>query len=148
MAVNNPPAWANLKSKPTTVAGFGITDMGAQSVNSANKLQTATGSAPCYAARAWVNFNGQGSIAIIGSGNVASVVRNGVGDYTINFETNMPSAGYAVVSGGVYSDGVDSYGLIAGDPLSAQTVSSVRFLTVDATGVATDFNKVSLVIFG
>ena len=55
----------------------------------------ATGSAPIYACRAWVNFNGTGTVAIRASGNVSSITDNGVGDYTINFATAMPDANYS-----------------------------------------------------
>jgi hypothetical protein len=50
-----------------------------------------------YACRAWVNFNGTGTPAIRGSGNVTSLTDNGVGDYTINFTTAMPDADYCTV---------------------------------------------------
>jgi hypothetical protein len=56
----------------------------------------ASGSAPLYACRAWVNFNGTGTVAIRASGNVSSITDNGVGDYTVNFTTAMPDANYAV----------------------------------------------------
>jgi hypothetical protein len=60
----------------------------------------ATGSAPVYAARAWVNFDGTGTVAIRASGNVSSITDNGVGDYTVNFTTAMPDAnGCAVATG-------------------------------------------------
>ena len=55
----------------------------------------ATGGAPIYACRAWVNFNGTGTLAIKASGNVSSVTDNGTGDYTINFITAMPDANYS-----------------------------------------------------
>ena len=48
-----------------------------------------------YGVRAWVNFNGTGTIAIRSSGNVASLGDNGVGDYTIFFTNNFPDANYA-----------------------------------------------------
>jgi len=57
----------------------------------------ASGDAPIYAARAWVNFNGTGTVAIRASGNVTSITDNGVGDYTLNFTTAMPDTNYAVV---------------------------------------------------
>ena len=63
----------------------------------ATKLQGVSGNAPSYSARAWVNFNGTGTVAINASGNVSSITDNGVGDYTINFQTAMPNANYAVV---------------------------------------------------
>lgn len=56
----------------------------------------ATGSAPIYACRAWVNFNGTGTVAIRASGNVSSITDNGTGLYTINFTTAMPDADYSV----------------------------------------------------
>ena len=65
-----------------------------------NKLDktaiTVSGSAPMYACRAWVNFDGTGTPTIRASGNVSSITDNGVGDYTINFTTAMPDANYVV----------------------------------------------------
>ena len=58
-------------------------------------LSTASGSAPSYSARAWVNFNGTGTVAIRASGNVSSITDNGLGDYRVNFTTAMPDANYA-----------------------------------------------------
>ena len=57
----------------------------------------ATGSAPIYACRAWVNFNGIGAVAIRGSGNVSSITDNSTGDYTVNFATAMVDVNYAAV---------------------------------------------------
>jgi hypothetical protein len=50
---------------------------------------------PDYKCRAWVNFNGTGTVAIRASGNVTSITDNGTGDYTVNFITAMPDANYA-----------------------------------------------------
>ena len=60
----------------------------------------ASGSAPIFACRAWVNFNGTGTVAIRASGNVSSITDNGVGLYTVNFTTAMPDASYSVVATG------------------------------------------------
>ena len=62
-------------------------------------LATPTGSAPSYLCRAWVNFNGTGTVAIRASGNVTSITDNGTGDYTVNFTTAMPDANYAFIGG-------------------------------------------------
>jgi len=59
-------------------------------------LFNASGSAPVYACRAWVNFNGTGTVAIRDSGNVSSITDNGTGDYTVNFTTAMPDVNYNV----------------------------------------------------
>lgn len=60
------------------------------------QFATVSGTAPLYACRAWVNFNGTGTVAINASGNVSSITDNGVGDYTVNFTTAMPDANYQV----------------------------------------------------
>jgi hypothetical protein len=56
-----------------------------------------SGSAPSYAARVWVNFNGTGTVAIRASGNVTSITDNGIGDYTVNFTTALADADYSIV---------------------------------------------------
>lgn len=53
--------------------------------------------ATAYGCRAWVNFNGTGTVAIRASGNVTSITDNGTGDYTVNFTTAMPDANYSYV---------------------------------------------------
>ena len=54
-------------------------------------------------AKAWVNFNGSGTVAIRRAFNVASITDNGNGDYTVNFTTAMPDANYsAMVAGSRY----------------------------------------------
>ena len=61
-------------------------------------LATISGTAPLYMCRAWVNFNGTGTVAIRASGNVSSITDNGVGFYTVNFTTAMPDANYTAVA--------------------------------------------------
>jgi hypothetical protein len=60
--------------------------------NDGNGTQTGT------LCRAWVNFNGTGTVAIRASFNVSSITDNGTGDYTVNFTTAMPDANYAVTA--------------------------------------------------
>ena len=105
----------------------------------------ASGSAPVYACRAWVNFDGTGTVAIRASGNVTSITDNGTGNYTINFTTAMPDEDYAVVCG-------------ASSPTSATSIdtwvngyvfstSSIRIEVESATSVAVDRTHVSVIIF-
>jgi hypothetical protein len=94
---------------------------GAWSAPVAASLSTASGSAPSYSARAWVNFNGTGTVAIRGSANVTSITDNGIGNYTVNFTTAMQDANYAVsVAGGVLTN-QPAYGT-----WDTPTASSVR----------------------
>jgi hypothetical protein len=68
----------------------------------------ASGDAPIYACRAWVNFNGTTSPPTIrASGNVSSITKNGTGNYTINFAVAMPDANYAVVM--IHTDGLGGF---------------------------------------
>ena len=60
----------------------------------------ATGSAPIYACRAWVNFDGTSTVTIRASGNVSSITDEGTGLYAINLTTAMPDINYSVVTGG------------------------------------------------
>jgi hypothetical protein len=71
-------------------------------INSA-QFATVTGTAPIYPCRAWVNWNGTGTVAIRGSGNVSSITDDGTGSYTINFSTAMPDQNYAAIGGAVNS---------------------------------------------
>lgn len=64
----------------------------------------ASGSAPVYACRAWVNFNGTGAVAIRASGNVSSITDNGTGDYTVNFTTAMQDANYSAQLTSMYGN--------------------------------------------
>ncbi len=59
-------------------------------------LKGVNSTAEAYFARAWVNFNGTGTVAIRSSSNVSSITDNGVGDYTINFTTSMLNTNYCV----------------------------------------------------
>jgi len=88
----------------------------------------ASGTAPIYACRAWVNFNGTGTVAIRASGNVSSITDNGVGDYTVNFTTAMPDANYAVVGMGKASSGADGTSVWIQDA-STPTASAVNIIT-------------------
>jgi len=118
-------------------------------------LFNATGSAPVYACRAWVNFDGTGTVSIRESGNVSSITDNGTGDYTVNFSNAMPDTNYTPVSGAL---GDTFYGtiLILGESgstgaLKGKFVGSLRFVTTESNGSTTpsksDTNEINLAIF-
>ena len=84
--------------------------------------------ATAYGCRAWVNFNGTGTVAIREDGNVSSITDNGTGAYTVNFTTALPDANYAVnITGDSTGARIASVDNAAGVP----TTSAVRvgFLT-------------------
>ena len=113
----------------------------------------ASGSAPVYACRAWVNFNGTGTVAIRASGNVSSITDNNVGDYTVNFTTAMSDANFSVSIAGSLQDNTVGSGNVltqlsrATTPL---TTTSARFLCSQssiATGNTLDLPTVTVTIF-
>jgi hypothetical protein len=82
--------------------------------------------ATAYGCRAWVNFNGTGTVAIRESGNVSSITDNGTGKYTINFTTAMPDANYATAIGGKGIGGTFNIGTTNGTYTTAATQVSSR----------------------
>jgi len=89
---------------PLSQGGTGNTSGNVVSSQVAGALN-ATGSAPLYACRAWVNFNGTGTVAIRASGNVSSITDRGVGRYTVNMATAMPDSNYATQASVRKNDG-------------------------------------------
>lgn len=97
-------------------------------VESSGNLQFNSGYgsvATAYGCRAWVNFNGQGTVAIRASGNVTSITDNGIGDYTVNFTSSMPDANYGV-TGTASGDSVKKQFAIATAWDVAPTASALR----------------------
>jgi hypothetical protein len=91
--------------------------------------------------RAWVNFNGTGTVAIRASFNVSSITDNGTGDYTVNFTTAMSDTNYAVAgsanTASSFTNAVVSRVLNTG---------SVRFVT-NTSNTNTDFDIIGVAVF-
>jgi hypothetical protein len=88
--------------------------------------------------RAWVNFNGTGTVAIRASFNVSSITDSGVGDYTVNFTTALTDADYAVV--GTCSDSGDGYSWSSNGTARTTTACRIRPKSYGlAFGTDTDF---------
>jgi len=93
-----------------------------------------------YTAKAWVNFNGTGTVAIRASGNVSSITDNGTGDYTVNFTVAMADANYAAV-GMVRQDNTNGNRGAGGIQIqvgTSPTTSSIRLLTAFGATAASD----------
>jgi len=108
----------------------------------------ASGTAPVYACRAWVNFDGTTASpsTIRGSGNVSSVTKNGTGDYTINFTTAMPDANYSIASqgSGAFGSPANAFSLFT----ISQLTTSVRIGGLNNDGsAAADGAIISVQIF-
>jgi len=107
----------------------------------------ATGAASIFACRAWVNFNGTGTVAIRNSGNVSSITDVGVGKYEINFITSMIDLDYSVSFGGNLSlPGTQD---VSADSTCCGIINASKaFVTTqDESGGDTDFGTVTITVF-
>ena len=145
----------NIQSNGTTVLGVtstGASVTGTQSVSGDLSFNSGYGSsAVAYGCRAWVNFNGTGTVAIRASGNVSSITDNSAGVYTVNFTTALVDANYAAsvsartVSGsnvtGVAAESASPYGA------SVRTTLALKIVVMDSVSAAVDSDSVSVTIF-
>lgn len=103
-------------------------------------------------ARAWVNFNGTGTVSIRGDLNVSSITDNGAGDYTVNFTTALADANYAAVvsiglSGSTATKNVYLFCNIATGARVAPTTSGFRFGTAQLGSAGNDNEDVTVAVF-
>jgi hypothetical protein len=115
---------------------------GTVSTSSANVIQGS--------AKAWVNFNGEGTVAIRASYNVSSITDNGTGDYTVNFTNAMPDANYSTVASCGY--GANGFGRIIDAPSmpgagTPQATTYVRVVTSIPTTSTVDVLNINVAIF-
>lgn len=102
----------------------GVTTNAGGSVNPSTNVEGIN-----YSCRAWVNFNGTGTVAIRQSGNVSSITDNGTGDYTVNFTTAMTDANYAFNGTSQQGSGDSApNGVVALKNAATITTSAVRFI--------------------
>jgi hypothetical protein len=88
-------------------------------------------------AKAWVNFNGTGTVAIRASFNVTSITDNGTGDYTVNFTTALVDTNYvAVVTAQVTAGSASRNNLPNAEPITTST-ARLRIISA-ADGSLTD----------
>ena len=100
--------------------------------------------ATAYGCRAWVNFNGTGTVAIRASGNVSSITDNGVGDYTVNFTSAMPDANYSAV----ITPGSTAGAANASTATNTFTTGAVRSYTRNQqANIASDQDTMNVAIF-
>ena len=93
--------------------------------------------------KAWVNFNGTGTVAINADDNVSSLTDNGVGRYTVNFSTSMTDANYTV-SGCVGAGHLD----LRDNPPVLKTINAVSVSVIISAGTLVDRADVSVSIIG
>ena len=106
-----------------------------------NSSTTFSGDAGKITAKAWIFFNGSGTVGIVNSYNVSSLTDNGTGNYSINFSTPMATADYPVVSAAY------NYDINCSGRNEATTSCQVNSFNVDSLALV-DMDKFKVVIFG
>jgi hypothetical protein len=104
--------------------------------------------AVAYGCRAWVNFNGTGTVAIRASGNVTSITDNNTGEYTVNFTTALADANYApILSLKPVSGASATNGKVATIKHDTNLSTTSFRITCNSTAGAEDMDIVSAAIF-
>jgi hypothetical protein len=152
-------ATSNLGTGTASSSTFLRGDQTFQTVSSytdsdALSLFNASGSTPVYACRAWCSFNGTGTPAIYGSGNVSSITDVATGKWQLNFATAMPDINYACSANSAEDTDPGGYGNYgAGTQFSffryapAATVNNVNCAAYENSGAFADLATIQVSIF-
>ena len=144
-----------IKGNDTSTFGGGL-DLGSNSITttgsitgdiSVDALSTATGSAPSYSSRVWVNFNGTGTIAVRNSGNVSSLTDNGTGDYTVNFTTALSASTYCVTGHANHVTNTSNSRGFLQSKTTNRTTTTIRVVCVGDGGSILDFEVIDFALF-
>ena len=100
-----------------------------------------------FTAKAWINFNGQSTVAIRDSHNVSSITDNGTGSYNVTMSNAMGSVNYSVTATSGRGAGEDMHALIP-ETAYNQTTTQFRILTLQSWDTAHDASYVSAHVFG
>lgn len=113
-------------------------------IRGSDNFDTAGGNA----VKAWVNFNGTGTVAIRAAFNVSSITDNGTGDYTLNFTSAMPDANYStVVSSKAVSGSNSTPGQINFSDAGVTTSIRLWFSSYTSSTAGTDRDTVNVAVF-
>ena len=93
-------------------------------------------------AKAWVNFNGTGTVAIRESFNVSSITDVNVGRYTVNFTNSMQDDSYSISHGATISGGNGFFHWY-----SSKTTTSFYLGLINSTLAYADSSDVSAIVF-
>lgn len=102
--------------------------------------------ATAYGCRAWVNFNGTGTVAIRASGNVSSITDIGTGSYRVNFTNAMPDSNYAFAGITGWNPGVEPSCIVGTSNTGLTTGYAVVYTLTNGSDTTYDLSQV-LVLF-
>ena len=100
-----------------------------------------------FTAKAWINFNGQNTVAIRDSHNVSSITDNGTGNYNVTMANAMANVNYCVTAVSGRGGGEDMHALVPQSNFNF-TTTQFRILTLQAWDTAHDASYVGATVFG
>jgi hypothetical protein len=115
-----------------------------------SSLSTVSSVDPKSVAKAWISFNGTGVVSIINSYNIESIIDNGFGNYTINFQTPMENANYSFLAWS--RDWNTDNTIINGVSARSNTSKTSTSLSILNHNIINGFNydspEINIVVFG
>lgn len=142
----------NAKLDKSSVSAFMMTVLPSANAPAARTLLGVPTGIDKQMCKAWVNFNGTGTVSIRDSHNVSSITDNGVGDFTVNFATALQNANYSF---SYTVGGSANLANMSSGAATAPTTTALRITSMSAAGAgaglgfnATDFTYNSVQVFG
>ena len=129
---NNSVVTASIADSNVTTAKIADSNITPEKLSGAQ-----TGSAPIYGVRAWGRFSGGTSPSKLAGGNISTVSRTSIGEYTITYLTPVPTDSAVVASPVV--------GVIF---ILTSSTTSTNIRTVNTSGVLIDPATFNLIVIG
>ncbi len=99
-------------------------------------------------AKAWIDFNGTGTIAIADSFNITSIADNNTGDYSVTIANDMANANYVHAGNSGGGNGTSAGAVYANDQGTARTTTLFRVYTLNQSGGAVDTPTINIIVSG
>lgn len=145
-AADNTPGLLDFKDEDDMASDSDTAVPSQQSVKAYADTKTAAVAASGLAPKAWVRFNGTGTVAIDSSYNVASITDNGTGDYTINFTTPFANTSYCLI--GICDSGVNTSNTARDVQIKELAAGYARITTHNYDASIEDVAYCAVVVFG
>ena len=99
-------------------------------------------------AKAWINFNGTGTIAIADSFNITSIADNNTGDYSVTIANDMGNANYVHAGDSGGANGTSAGAIYAYDQGTTRTATLFRVYTLNSSGGVADTPTINIIVSG
>ena len=112
-------------------------------------IQNTSGTEKGQFCKAWVNFNGTGTVAIRDSYNISSLTDNGTGDYSLAYSDNFSNDDYCLAGTAGYNSEYIANHLTGDGNSTTYSTSSCRFSVRHVyNNNVSDPNHVEVMIIG